>query len=257
MNTPEIIDCSVWHGKWPFYDLRYTDLALLEKKLKSLNVKKAFISSFDSVFAQDPHEGNFKMLEDIKKKPFFQPAPVIDLLLANWKENLEKLYADYKIKMIRLIPNFHMYELTEAVLAELVAFTAPRNIIISIPLRMEDPRGQSPLLRAPMELSVVGTAKVLSAYPEQSFILNNVYWGEINTLYYILKNTLFDIAMIEPVNPLKSIKEKYSVDRFVFSSNCPFFFPEGNWNKLSYSDIPKENIRKIASGNIEKMMKTN
>ena len=254
MNNPKIIDCSVWHGQWPFCHLRYSDLALMEKKLKSLNVEKAFISPLESVFAQDPHEGNFRMLEDIKDIPFFQPAPVIDLLLANWKETLEKLYNDLKIKMIRLIPNFHMYELTEDSLKELVAFTSPRNIIIAIPMRMEDPRGQSPLLKEPMELPTVGAAKALSFYPQQKFIFNNIYWGEVNDLYYILKNTLFDIAMIEPVNPLKAIKTRYSADRFVFSSNCPFFYPEGNWNKLSYADIEKEEIEKIASGNIEKLI---
>ena len=68
MNNPKIIDCSVWHGQWPFCHLRYSDLALMEKKLKSLNVEKAFISPLESVFAQDPHEGNFRMLEDIKDK---------------------------------------------------------------------------------------------------------------------------------------------------------------------------------------------
>ena len=254
MNNPKIIDCSVWHGQWPFCHLRYSDLALMEQKLKSLNVEKAFISPLESVFAQDPHEGNFRMLEDIKGKPFFQPAPVIDLLLGNWKENLEKLYNDFKIKMIKIIPNFHMYDLTEESLAELVAFTSPRNIIIAIPMRMEDPRNQSPLLKEPMELQTVVVAKALSFYPQQKFILNNIYWGEINDLYYILKNTLFDIAMIEPVNPLKAIKERYSVDRFVFSSNCPFFYPEGNWNKLSYSHIEKNEIEKIASSNIEKLI---
>lgn len=226
----------------------------MENKLKALNVETAFISPFESVFAQDPHEGNFRMLDDIMEKPFFQPAPVIDLHLPNWKENLEKLYSDFKIKMIKLLPNFHMYRLTEESLAELVAFTSPRNIIISIPVRIEDPRNQSPLLKEPMEIPTVVIAKALSFYQHQSFILNNVYWGEINDLYYILNNTLFDIAMIEPVNPLKAIKEKYSVDRFIFSSNCPLFYPEGNWNKLSYADIEKKEIEKIASGNIEKLI---
>ncbi|OGV36379.1 MAG: hypothetical protein A2020_02575 [Lentisphaerae bacterium GWF2_45_14] len=254
MNSPKIIDCSVWHGQWFLYDLRYSDLVLMEKKLRALNVQNAFISPLESVFAQDPHEGNFKMLEDIKDRPFFQPAPVIDLLLANWKENIEKLYNDLKIKMIRLIPNFHTYELTEESLEELVQFTAPRNIIIAIPMRMEDSRGQSPLLKEPMELPIAGVAKALSFYPQQKFILNNVYWHEVNDLYHILGNTLFDIAMMEPVNPLKAIKEKYSIERFVFSSNCPFFYPEGNWNKLSYSDISEEDILKIASENIEKLI---
>lgn len=254
MNNPKIIDCSVWHGQWPFCHLRYSDLDLMENKLKALNVEKAFISPFESVFAQDPHEGNFRMLDDIKGRPFFQPAPVIDLLLPNWKENLEKLYSDFKIKMIKLLPNFHVYRLTEECLAELVEFTSPRNIIISIPVRIEDPRNQSPLLKEPMEIPTVVIAKALSFYQQQNFILNNIYWGEVNDLYYILKNTLFDIAMIEPVNPLKAIRDKYSADRFVFSSNCPLFYPEGNWNKLSYADIEKNEIGKIASGNIEKLI---
>lgn len=254
MNNPKIIDCSVWHGQWPFCHLRYSDLDLMEKKLRSLNVEKAFISPFESVFAQDPHEGNFRMLDDIKGRPFFQPAPVIDLVLPSWKEHLEKLYSDFKIKMIKLIPNFHMYRLTEECLAELVEFTSPRNIIISIPVRIEDPRNQSPLLKEPMEIPIVVIAKALSFYPQQNFIVNNIYWGEINDLYYILKNTLFDIAMIEPVNPLKAIYDKYSADRFVFSSNSPLFYPEGNWNKLSYADMEKSEIEKIASGNIEKFI---
>jgi predicted TIM-barrel fold metal-dependent hydrolase len=226
----------------------------MEKKMSSYNFQRAFVSPLESALAQDPHESNFKMFDAVDEKPFFMPAPVIDPLLANWKENLESLYDSHKMKMIRLFPKFHMYELSRELLGGIVEFTSSRNIIISIPLRLEDPRNQSPLFKEPMELASIEVANVLSCFPEQKFIINNVYWGEVLDMFYILDNALFDIAMIEPVNPLRAIKEHYSVDKFVFSSNCPLCYPEGNLNKLLYSDLEKEEIEKIAFRNIEELI---
>lgn len=248
----KITDCSVWYGRWPFKNLRYSDLSLMEDKLKSMGITKAFISPLEAVFSQSPHDENEKMTKALSGNQFFSLVPVIDLLMADWKEAVAKAASDKKVKMIRLLPEYHMYELSEEHLEELVNKASEKGLIISIPIRIEDPRGQYPLLDI-KGLDTIRLAKVLSYFPKQKFIINNAYWAEINDLYHVLDNAYFDIAMIEPVNPLKSIREKYSLDRFLFSGNCPLFYPEGNLNKLKYAELSQEDINKVAFKNIERL----
>ncbi|MFA6715710.1 MAG: hypothetical protein WC082_09440 [Victivallales bacterium] len=248
-----LIDCSSWYGKWPFKDLRYSDLPTMENKLKSCGIKKVFISPLDAVFSQAAHDANDKLDELLGDNAFFSLVPVIDLMMPDWREAVDKAIAAENVKIIKLLPEYHLYELNEEKLEELVEKTSASGLVISVPFKIEDPRGQYPLLDI-KGLDPVKTAKVLSYFRQQKFIINNAYWRDLNDIYYILENACFDIAMLEPVPPLKKIKEKYSLERFVFAANCPLFYPEGNLNKLKYAGLPQEDIDKVAFKNIEKLL---
>ena len=68
-------------------------------------------------------------------------------------------------------------------------------------------------------------------------------------MLYSVDNAYIDISSIETNNVLKSFKKNFGLDRMLFSSHCPFYYPEGNLNKLKYADIPIEEIEKVAYKN--------
>lgn len=253
LKLDKVVDCSTWTGNWPFAGLRYSDIAKLEAKLKSENVQRAYVSQFESVFQQDPLTVDKALFEATSRSGLFSPAPLIDLSFPNWAEAAKLYAATPAVKMVKLIPNYHMYELNEEMLAPLVEITSKAKLVIAIQIRLEDERSQHPLMKvAPVD--VFQLLKVLSFFPEQSFILNNPYQWEILELGDVLENVYVDMTMVEPVEPLKALRGKPGLDRMLFSSNCPLFYPEGNLNKLKCADIPKEDLDKVTFGTIERLV---
>src|SRR5690554_2652091 len=115
----KLVDCSVWTGNWPFRHLRYGDMDVLKKKLISENVTKAFIAPIAGILEQDPARADREMLGMVDDS-FFSPVLIIDLSYENWRECMQLALDDRRVKMIKLIPNYHMYELHEKNMEELV-----------------------------------------------------------------------------------------------------------------------------------------
>jgi len=242
----KIIDCSVWTGEWPFHHLRYRETQPLRQKLQSLHVSRAFVAPLNAILEEDPKRADLELLKNIDD-PFFSPVPVIDLSFANWRETLDQCLHDARVKTIKLIPNYHNYGLTEDILAPLIAALS-RKIIIGIQVRVVDTRGQHPLMLV-HDVNVQNMAKVLSFFPEQKFILHNLFFGEVPEFHHFLPNVYFDLASLETQDILKKMHGQYTLDRFLFSSHAPFYYPEGNINKLVYADLEPGLMEKVAYKN--------
>jgi hypothetical protein len=247
----KIIDLSSWFGEWPFIKLSFGKLEVLQKKLESCNIKKTFISPIRAVFEQDHFDANKELLRKVNND-FFVPCPVINLNYPNWKEVLTFVLKDNRVKNIKLLPNYHMYTLDEEILGELVSYTQKNKIIISIQIRIEDFRGQYPLLKV-KDVNVINLVKCISAYPKQTFIIHNTNVGELKEVLFSVENAYVDLATVEFSNILKKIYDEYTLNKILFSTHCPFYFPEGNINKLKYADLKKEEVEKVAFKNLEKL----
>jgi predicted TIM-barrel fold metal-dependent hydrolase len=246
-DIKQIIDFSTWTGNWPFIDLRYKEIENLRNKLESVNVSKAFIAPIEGILEQDPLRAN-KYLLEIVGDDFFSPVLIVDMSYANWEEIVDLAIQDGRVKMLKLLPNYHMYEFTEDNIAPLIGKIQNKSMLISIQMRVEDRRGQYPLMKVE-DVDAQQVVKTISYFPEQTFILSNCYIGEINEVLYSVDNAYVDISSIETNNVLKSFKKNFGLDRMLFSSHCPFYYPEGNLNKLKYADIPIEEIEKVAYKN--------
>jgi uncharacterized protein len=247
----KLVDMSTWTGNWPFIHLRYGDMYVLKEKLKSINVVRAFIAPIEGILEQDPMRADRELLKKVKDS-FFSPVPVIDLSYGNWQECMELALEDERVGMVKLLPNYHMYRLYEKDVAGLVRLAQQRNIVISIQMKIEDPRAQHPLMKAE-NVNYNDVIKTLSAFPEQIFILNNVLMSDLKMLMESLPNIYVDISCLEQQDILANLYKEYSLNRFLFSSHCPFFFPEGNLYKLKYADVDINEIVKVAYKNAERI----
>ena len=256
----KIIDSSVWAGNWPFSYLRYGRLDLLKEKLEKYNIIKAYVSPIEAILEEDPMRANLALFDEIDKmnvsyaenktEDFFFPVPVVDLSFNNWEELVSLSIQRKDVKIIKLLPNYHMYEITEDNLGKLVDLAAVNNLIISIQIRIEDARGQYPLMKVG-DVDIIKIIKVLSNFPQQKFIICNGYISELEQVLYSLKNTYVDISSAETQDVLAYLSNKYGEERLLFSTHSAFYYPEGNIFKLAYSPIDKECIEKIAYKNAQ------
>jgi predicted TIM-barrel fold metal-dependent hydrolase len=253
MNKPDkVIDISAWAGNWAFRELRYGKLPALKQRLSKYNIVKAYVSPIEAILMQDPMKANLDLCKSIDNlgDGFFSPVPVIDLSFNNWEEIVELAVRRNDIRIVKLLPNYHMYELTEGKLAKLVEYGSVHKLIISIQMRIEDLRGQYPLMKVP-DVDVMKVIKVLSGFPDQTFIINNCYIHEIEQVLYSLENAYADISSAEIQDVLSYLNQKYNSDKLLFSTHSAFYFPEGNVFKLNYSGLDTEDLNKIAFKNAE------
>jgi predicted TIM-barrel fold metal-dependent hydrolase len=258
----KMIDCSTWTGNWPFNYLRYGKLELLKERLEKYNIVKAYVSPIEAILEEDPMRANIALFNEIdemnalyeenNKGAFFFPVPVVDLSFNNWEE-LVLLSTERKdVKIVKLLPNYHMYELTEDKLGKLIEFTVKSNLIISIQIRVEDARGQYPLLKVG-DVDIIGAIKVLSSFPQQKFIISNGYISDIEQSLYSLQNVYVDISSAETQDVLALLTDKHGVDRILFSTHSAFYYPEGNVFKFTCSGLDKESMDKIGYKNAQKL----
>jgi len=245
-----LIDVCTWTGKWPFQHLRYAELGALKRKLNECGIETAFVSPIEAVFEQDPMRANRQLLQDIRRANgrLFSPVPVVDLSYGNWREAVELAAAEQRIRMVKLLPNYHMYPLDETTLTPLIEAAGERHLAISIQVRMEDPRGRYPFLEVE-SVDVAALIKTVSAFSDQLFVLNNCYRRELDAVLVGLPNVYVDIASLEIQDILRYLDQRHGLERFLFATHCPFYYPEGNLNKLRYADVAAAKVDAVARRN--------
>jgi len=254
----KIIDCSTWAGNWAFYYLKYGKLELLKERLEKYNIVKAYVSPIETILEQEPMRANVSLFEKIDKinsltigrhkSRYFSPVPVIDLSFNNWEEIIDLSVKRNDVKIVKLMPNYHMYDLTEENLEKLVSYTMKHNLIISIQIRIEDARRHHPLMKV-KDVDIIKTVKVLSQFPQQKFIISNGYLNDVQQALYYLDNAYADISSAETQDVLSLLSEKYNAERLLFSTHSAFYYPEGNVFKLAYSGLDKKSIDKVSYEN--------
>lgn len=246
-----LIDVSTWTGNWPFMRLRYREMNVLKEKLKSMNVKKAYIAPIEGILEQDPLRADAELLETVDDE-FFSPVLIIDLSYGNWEECMELALEDSRVKMVKLIPNYHMYRLHDKDMGTLVKLAKSKGILISIQMSVEEARFQYPMMKV-QNVEVFDIIKTLSSFPDQTFIVSSALMSDVRQLMESLNNIYLDISSLECQNVMEKIKSAYPLDRFLFSTHSPFYFPEANVYKLKYSTLDRDEINKISYLNAEKL----
>ncbi|WP_127585378.1 amidohydrolase family protein [Paenibacillus koleovorans] len=248
-----IIDVGVWTGNWPFVKLRYTELPSLQAKLRSVGVRQAFVAPIEGILEQDPLRANRELLEATRGDGFFSPVPIVDLSYANWREVVGLAAKDGRVKIVKLLPGYHMYEVNENVLEPLVELTQAHKLIISIQMRLEDKRGMYPLLKVE-DLDVVRVVKAVSYFTEQPFILSYPYMAELAQVLKSVDNLFIEIAGVEHADVLLNLKDTYSLRQVLFGSHAPFLIPEAIVAKLRLTDVQQADVDQVAFGNAERLL---
>ena len=86
-------------------------------------------------------------------------------------------------------------------------------------------------------------------------MFHNLYLGELGHVLNSNTRIYGDKASLEHVDLLEMLKRKYSLDRILFSSHCPFYFAEGNTFKYRFTEVPKDEIDKATYRNAEELFK--
>jgi len=211
------------------------------------------LSSLHAAFYADPQQGNAELLPQVVGDAFFLPVGVINPSLYNWRDTLARCVEEYGCQLVRLLPNYHLYSLADGFVADFLAEANRRRLLVAIVKRLEDERMHPLLMKVPgVENSDI--IALAQRYPHPLVILS-AYLSEIKELAAAGPQLYFDIAFAEAMNTMQRLTEGVAVDRLLFSTHTPFFYPEAAIGKIESWATSAEQRQQIYQDNLLHLIK--
>jgi predicted TIM-barrel fold metal-dependent hydrolase len=215
-------------------------------------IDRSVVSSASAITYRNAQSGNEEVEVEVKvHRDRLIPFAVINPTYAGWEDDLEACHERSGMRGLRLYPGWHNYRLSDPRCLDLVRAAAARGLVVSIPIRVEDPRERSWLVDVP-DLSLDDVAALVRACPEARFLLLNGigyarsplgraggglpanYRIEISRLSAFLDNEI--AALINSLGP----------GRIVFGTGMPFNYPDPALLKLEMLTVGPEQKERIA-----------
>ncbi|MEZ5414046.1 MAG: hypothetical protein R3F03_07000 [Opitutaceae bacterium] len=248
-----MIDANTYLGSWPFTLTPNRTPAQFVRHLADSGIKRALVSHFDAVFQPDPMPANRKLFAAVKRTPSLIPIPIINLRLANWREQLAECQAA-KVHAVKLTPNFHNYTLAAPAVADFVAALVKTKLKLVINVRFEDERHRYFGLKV-VGLPVADLKAFLKAYPKVNPLITGIYRPELKELAKAAKNFSADISFCEWHNTLADLLPSIPASRLMLGTCTPMLSTRGEVEKLRCANIPAQAKERIGSTNAAKFFK--
>ncbi|MGB9596861.1 MAG: amidohydrolase family protein, partial [Candidatus Poribacteria bacterium] len=217
-------------------------------------IQKAFISSIEAIFYDEPHLANEILFSQIENFPQFLPVAVINPNLANWDKNLNKYHSEHNIKAIKLHPNYHLYKLNDSNVKELLISAGEKNITVIIQMRVQDVRSQNPICIV-QDVDVSSVIEIAETIKETRFVFGGIKWNEVQGManrIKFLSNAWVDISNIEYIDVLRRLINVFGTDQILFGTHSPFFEVKSAILKLKEANLTNEEFKSITSINAKK-----
>jgi predicted TIM-barrel fold metal-dependent hydrolase len=255
-----MIDVSAYLGHFAFRQMRHNTGGGLVRLMDRFGIQRAVVSSAAAITYRNPQSGNEEVAAQVEAhRTRLIPFAVLSPAYAGWDDDLKICSEQFGMRGVRLYPRWHNYKLSDPRCRDLVDAAAARNMIVSIPVRVEDRRQQGWLVDIP-DLEADEIAALIRACPKARFIIQNAS-GIASTVLGrkesgLPANYAVDIARlsVEFGNELGALLANLGEDRILFGTGMPFHYPGPAIVKLELLRAPEAVKEKIRSKNAERWL---
>ena len=247
-----IIDMNAYLGHFAFRRLRHNTATALLNLMDEKRIDKAVVSSASAITYRNTQAGNEELASEVEShRDRLIPFAVINPFYAGWRDDLKTCHESMGMKGLRLYPGWHNYRLADPACHDLINAATEREMIISIPMRVEDSRDRSWLVDVP-DVPLAEVSALVKAFPKARFVL-------LNGLQYVSTplgrtdgglpaNYLIEISRMDSVlaNEIGQLITNLGADRVVFGSGMPFNYPDPALLKLEVLEASKDDKERIA-----------
>jgi predicted TIM-barrel fold metal-dependent hydrolase len=226
------------------------ETAELIELLREQGVTQAWAGSFDALLHKDIAAVNSRLADQCRGNKMLAPFGAINPMLPDWEEDLRRCHEEFKMRGIRLHPNYHGYALDHPNFVRLLRLARERGLIVQIVVWMEDQRCADPLLRvADVDLALLPAA--LEAVREVKVMVLNGSLGTEPpvTLLKTFDNVSVDFARMDGLAELGNMVHVMGLERVVFGSYSPMFYLESAELKVREAGLVAGQTAAILSGN--------
>ncbi len=249
-----MVDVNTYIGNWVFRPLPSSSPESLSDCLMAEGIQKAFVSSINAIFYDEPHLANEILFNQIEKFPIFLPVAVINPNFPNWSKNLNKYLNEHNIKAIKLHPNYHQYKLNDGKTKELIISAGEKDLTVIIQMRVQDVRSQNPICIV-QDVDVSNLVEIAETIKGTRFVFGGIKWNEVQVMANRIKalsNVWIDISNIEYMDVLRRLINIYGTDQILFGTHAPFFEIKSAILKLKEANLTEKEYESITSINAKK-----
>lgn len=168
-----IIDLHAHLGHYPFRRLRHNTAPGLLGLMNDNGIDKAVVSSLNSVFYRNVHQGNHELRTATQTaEERFVPLATVNPMYAGWEHDMDEAILDWGWKGVYLTPSHHRYRLNDAAGKAVLQRIAKHNVPVVLPQRLED-RRQQHWMDTVEDLRFEDVATALRPLPQLKVILLN------------------------------------------------------------------------------------
>ena len=251
-----IIDVNTFCGHWPFRKIPNEDINGITQNAKKYGIDSMIISSFNSIFYQDPEEGDEELSQLIPEGSFL--AATVNPAMDWFDKDVESAVKNKKVKAIRIHPEFHKYRLTDKCITKLFDILYEYKLPLMITYLMEDPRAfhWAPQNDVPVHdiLAMINKNKKIPVIINN---LSNGFWASCEGVVKEYGNLHFDTSGIKfgitDVIEKAVNNSKIPVENILFGSQYPMFSREAAVNLFTMDPMPENIKNKILFENAKRI----
>jgi uncharacterized protein len=233
-----IVDVNAYLGHFAFRRLRHNTGDSLLALMDSREIDRAVVSSASAITYRNPQAGNEELVVEVNRhRDRLIPFGVINPAYAGWEDDLKTCQDVFGMRGLRLYPKWHNYALSDRCCLDLVHAATERNMIISIPIRVEDPRERSWIVSVP-DIPLDDIVALVKAFPTTRFMLLNGI-GYRNTPLGkkgsgLPANYCIEISRLSALldNEIGHLIVELGAERVIFGTGMPFSYPDPALLKL-------------------------
>jgi len=237
------VDASVFLGHWPFRPIEGT-VAGLARMMRANGIEQAVVSPFEGLFYLDPEPANAALLRQIAGRKNLWAAPVLNPLIADWREQLTQFARNPQVRAVRLAPTFHGYQVS--LCAEVAKAAAGKGLALIVQIRVEDERHHSPILNLP-PAPVKEVVAIAAAVPRARIVVSAARLPEVIEVGRAgpaprpgrpaPRNVWFDISHFDGLDCIQRACQTLGAKRLLFSTCWPFFYSRSAVLKVEEAEI--------------------
>lgn len=247
-------DINCFYGHWPFRRIRDNSFDNLKKRHAENGISSGYISSLNSIFYNDPFEGD-EELHDIIKGSNYRHILTVNPTLPGFAGDIQNGKKFFDIKGVRIYPGYHGYDLESLMLDRLCEILTDCKLPLYLTLRMEDERLNHIIY--PTAISTDSVSRFIEKHKNNNIILTNARYSELTSLRDTINansNVFFDTSGLkEPLFPVERLIQIFNVEKIIYGSMYPLYCMKSSIFMVDKADISESEKEKIFYGNSKRI----
>lgn len=247
VEETKLTDCHVYLGSHPFRQLGAEYPQEFIQRLTLRGLTEAWTGAFEGLLRRDVANVNRELAKACQNTNL-RPCGTINLSLPDWQDDVKRCAEDHGMRVVRLHPNYHGYDLQAPAFRQLLPLAAKHRLLIQLVVQMEDERTQNPQVRvAPVDLKPL--SGILQEMKESRIMLLNANAAMLLRHLQECPNVWIDFAMIEGVGGVETLLKSWPLERLVFGSFAPVFYWDSARLKMQESALDPVQTQAIQERN--------
>jgi len=247
-----MIDISCFYGAWPAYPVKGA-IAEVAAELQSHGITDALISPLAAVWCRNQQAYNRELLETTRPYPGLHPVPVLDPTLPSWREEVENMRRDKRVRAFRVFLNYTRFDLARRdSLHDFLDCFNQSGLPLIFQRRMEDPRYNHHRAGVP-DADVNHALNAAQGFPGVRLILGGVSAGVNAALVLKHPGVYLDTSQMDGLSCIREKIGQGLLPRLLFGSHLPLFETYSAFGRVLH-DVSDAEARQIFQMNAARLL---